>query len=62
MSSSLSISVFRSTQIRGLQQSVRGRFVKGSLGADPWLINGEHFSLSERRKTMERVEELSVLF
>ena len=40
-SSSLSIFVFKSTQIRGLQQSVRDRFGRGSLGADPRLIGGE---------------------
>jgi len=45
----------------GLQQSVRERFGRGSLGVDSRLIDGEVSSSSERRKTMERVEELSVL-
>ena len=60
-SSSLSIFVFKSTQIRGSQKCVRERFGRGSLGADPRLVAGEVSSSSERRKTMERVEELSVL-
>ena len=41
MSSSLMIFVFKRTQIGGLQQNVRERFGKGSLGADPRLIDGE---------------------
>jgi len=61
MSSSLRIFEFKCTQIRGLQQSVRERFGRGSLGVDFRLIDGEVSSSSERRKTMERVEELSVL-
>jgi hypothetical protein len=40
---------------------VRERFGRRSLDADPRLISGEVFSLSERRKMMEMVEELSVL-
>jgi hypothetical protein len=48
------ILVFKSTQIRGLQQSVRERLGRRSLG-------GEVSYSSERRKMMERVEELSVL-
>jgi hypothetical protein len=48
------ILVFKSTQIRGLQQSVRERLDRRSLG-------GEVSYSSERRKMMERVEELSVL-
>jgi hypothetical protein len=48
------ILVFKSTQIRGLQQSVRERLGRRSLG-------GEVSYSSERRKMMERVEELSIL-
>jgi hypothetical protein len=55
------ILIFKSTQIEGLQQSVRERFGKGSLGADPRLVGGEVSSSLERKNTMERGDELSVL-
>jgi hypothetical protein len=59
-SNNLRIFVFKSTQIMGLQQSLRERFGRGSLSADPRLVDGAVSSSSERRKMMERVEELSV--
>jgi hypothetical protein len=59
--SSLMILVFKSIQNWEGYNRVEERFGKGSFGVNPRLVSGEVSSSPERKKMMERGEELSAL-